>query len=311
MSTPALHVVTPLIQSLPLSKGLSARVWLKLENTQPAGSFKSRGMGRACEVAVENGANALVTSSGGNAGLAVAWAGRQLGVPVVVVVPSRTSERMRGLITAEGADVLVYGEVWDDAHAHAMEIAAQRGGALIHPFDAPEVWDGHATLIHEVAEAGLHLDAVVLSVGGGGLLCGVVQGLHEVGLAHVPVLAVETEGAASYAAALAAGHPVTLPSIDSLALTLGAKRVCDRSVQWASRHRIVPWVTSDRCAVDACVRFLDDHRMLVEPSCGAALAALYEGAPLLQALDGDILVIVCGGSATTRAQLDTWAAAVA
>jgi L-serine/L-threonine ammonia-lyase len=301
-----MHYITPLLASTPLSRSFGRPVWLKLENTQPAGSFKSRGMGRACEVAVQRGARTLITSSGGNAGLAVAWAGRQLAVPVVVVVPSRTSPRMRGLIEAEGAEVIVSGEVWDDAHAHALQLVETRQGALIHPFDAPEVWEGHATLIHEVAEGPVRPRAVVASVGGGGLLCGLLQGLHDVGWMDVPVLAVETEGAASYKAALEAGHPVTLPAIESLALTLGAKRVCEESVRWASRHPVVSWTCSDRAAVQAVDRFLEDHRMLVEPACGAALAAIYERAAPLTELTGDVLVVVCGGAATTRAQLDGW-----
>lgn len=306
---PKLYAVTPLLLSTPLSRILGRRVWLKLENTQPAGSFKSRGMGRACEIAVAKGAGVLVTSSGGNAGLAVAYAGKILGVPVLVVVPSRTSERMRALIAAEGAEVIVSGDVWDDAHARATEEAARRGGALVHPFDAPEVWEGHATLVHEIIAEGVTPSAVVLSVGGGGLLCGVAQGLQDAALPGVPIVAAETVGAASYARAIAAGHPVTLPSIDSVALTLGAKRVCDASVAWSKRRPISPWLTSDASAVSAVLRFLDDHRMLVEPACGAALAAIYGLAEPLREGGEDVVVIVCGGAASTREQLDLWVTA--
>ncbi|MEQ1568053.1 MAG: pyridoxal-phosphate dependent enzyme, partial [Myxococcota bacterium] len=108
-----LHHVTPLIESTPLSTRAGRPVWLKMESSQPSGSFKLRGMGLACARARERGAARLVTSSGGNAGYAVAWAGRALGMPVEVVVPSRTSARMRALIEAEGASVTVAGDVWD------------------------------------------------------------------------------------------------------------------------------------------------------------------------------------------------------
>jgi L-serine/L-threonine ammonia-lyase len=301
-----LHHVTPLIRSTPLSRHLGQDVWLKLESAQPCASFKLRGMGRACEVAVARGAERLVTSSGGNAGYAVAWAGRALGIPVEVVVPSRTSPRMRGLIEAEGARVSVHGEVWDDAHEQARRMVEEGGGALIHPFDAPEVWDGHATLVEEVAAAGVRPGVVVVAVGGGGLLAGVVQGMRAAGWSEVPVLAVETHGAASYAAALRAGEPVTLDRIDSLALTLGARRVCARAVELAREHPIVPWQCDDRAAVEACAAFLDDHRTLVEPACGAGLAAVYRRAePLAR---GPVLVVVCGGAAVTRGQLDGWLA---
>jgi L-serine/L-threonine ammonia-lyase len=300
-----LHLVTPLIRSTPLSARLGAPVWLKMESSQPCGSFKQRGMGRACEVAVAAGAKRLVGSSGGNAGYAIAWVGRALGVPVEVVVPTRTAPRMRGLLEAEGAVVTVHGDVWDDAHARARELAADSGGALIHPFDGPAVWDGHATLVEEVAREGLRPGAVVVAVGGGGLLAGVVQGMQAAGWSDVPVLAVETVGAASYAAALAAGRPVRIAGIDSIALTLGAREVCARSVELAREHPIAAWQCDDRAAVRACAAFLDDHRVLVEPACGAALAAVYERAPAL-AGRGDVLVVVCGGASVTREQLASW-----
>lgn len=300
-----LHHQTPLVPSTALSAVLGRPVWLKMESAQPCASFKLRGIGAACEQAVARGATRLVSSSGGNAGYAVAWAARRLGVPALVVVPSRASERMRGLIAAEGAEVVVHGEIWDDAHAHCLTLE----GAMIHPFDDPAVWEGHATLVHETARAMERPGTVVLSVGGGGLLCGVVAGLHDVGWADVPVLAVETRGAASYAAALAAGEPVTIRSIDSVALTLGAKRVCARSVAWAEVHPIRAWQCDDRAAIRACDRFLDDHRTLVEPACGAALAAVYDRAPELLDETGPVLVVVCGGAAVTRAQLEGWVSA--
>ena len=234
-----------------------------MESAQPSGSFKLRGMGRACATAAAHGAAHLVSSSGGNAGYAVAYAGRALGLPVTVVVPSRTAARMRDLIAAEGATVVVHGDVWDEAHAHALALAASLGGQVIHPFDAPEVWDGHATLVEEAAADMPKPEVVVVSVGGGGLMCGVLEGMHRVGWHDVPLVAVETHGAASYAAALAAGSPVTLPAITTLALTLGAKRVCDEAVRWSTRHPITPWQCDDRAAVTACSRFLDDHRTLV------------------------------------------------
>lgn len=275
-----------------------------MESSQPCGSFKLRGMGRACEVAVARGAKRLVSSSGGNAGYAVAWAGRSLGVPVTVVVPRRTGERMRALIAAEGAVVEVAGEVWDDAHARATVVAAETGGALVHPFDHPDVWEGHTTLVDELPEPP---GAVVVAVGGGGLLCGVVLGLRRRGWTEVPVVAVETFGAASYARALEAGRPVTLASIDTVALTLGARTVCARSVELAREHPIVPWQCDDEAALSACRSFLDDHRTMVEPACGAALAAAYGPAEVLVRGRGSVLVVVCGGAAVTAAGLSAGA----
>jgi L-serine/L-threonine ammonia-lyase len=302
----ALHHITPLISSTALTAEIGSPVWLKLESAQPSASFKMRGMGLAAERAVVRGAKRLVSSSGGNAGYAVAWAGRSLGVPVTVVVPTTTGSRMRELIEATGAEVRVSGDVWDEAHAAAAELAEASHGALLHPFDDPDIWEGHSSLIEEVAAAGVTPDTVVVSVGGGGLLCGVLQGMQSAGWSDVPVLAVETEGAASLHAALKAGEPVTLPAITSLAVTLGAKRVCDRALELSQQHEVRSVLVSDTAAVQACERFLDDHRVLVEPSCGAALSVVYDHHP---DLSGTVLVVVCGGAAVTRSQLESWLAA--
>lgn len=301
-----LHHVTPLLPSTALEAQLGVPVWLKMESAQPSASFKLRGMGLAAERAVAQGATRLVSSSGGNAGYAVAWAGRSLRVPVTVVVPTTTGARMRGLIEDAGAEVRVSGDVWDDAHNAAMALAAETGGALLHPFDHPDIWEGHASLVREVAEAGLRPGRVVVAVGGGGLLCGVLEGMRAVGWAEVPVLAVETAGAASFAAALSAGQPVTLPTLNSLALTLGARQVCQGVVARAKQHDVQSVVVSDADAVHACARFLDDHRVLVEPSCGAALSVAYNQHPSLTDADSPVLIVVCGGAAVTRHQLNAW-----
>lgn len=298
-----LHLHTPLVASTPLEARCGSPVWLKLESAQPSGSFKLRGMGTACERAVARGVKELVTSSGGNAGYAVAWAARRLGVPVTVVVPGRTSASMRARIEEEGARVLVHGDVWDDAHAHAVEIAEP--GAYIHPFDHPDVWDGHASLIAEVA-ADLPAPGVVLvAVGGGGLLAGVLLGMERAGWEDTEVVAVETEGTASLGAALAAGAPVTLPEIRGIALTLGARRVCDEALRRSVDRGVRALTVTDRAAVDAVVWLADAHRILVEPACGAALAPLLAGHDAVVGR-GPVLVVVCGGAAASLEALAGW-----
>ncbi len=299
------HVVTPLWESQPLGAVLKVPVWLKMEAFQPTGSFKARGMGAACRAAAERGVRRVVCSSGGNAGYSVAFAGRQLGLDVTIVVPETTSPRAQELIRGEGAKLIVRGASWDDAHAFALELAREEQAAYVHPFDDPQVWSGHASMVREMAEQGPKPGAVVVSVGGGGLLCGLVEGMHAVGWNDVPVLAVETKGADSFAAAMQAGKLVTLDRISSIATTLGARTVTPKALAWARRHPITPWVVSDRAAVDACLRFADDHRVLVEPACGAALAAGYDRA---QPLEGrsPVVFIVCGGAGVTRELLEQW-----
>ncbi|MBN2123412.1 MAG: pyridoxal-phosphate dependent enzyme [Deltaproteobacteria bacterium] len=300
-----LHVPTPLWESRPLSDLLGTRVFLKMEALQPVGSFKIRGIGRACQAGKDSGAERLIASSGGNAGYAVAYAGQRLGMQVTVYVPGSTREWMRAAIRREGATVIEHGESWDDSHAHALQVARKEGAAYIHPFDDPLLWSGHSTLIDEIAAKGIKPGLVVLSVGGGGLLCGVLEGLHRVGWTDVPVLAVETEGAASLAESVKAGRLMTLRAITSIATSLGARTVAAEAFAWTGRHPVTPWIVPDRAALGACFRFAEDHRILVEPACGAALSAVYDRADPLRARES-VLIIVCGGAGVNFSLLEDW-----
>jgi L-serine/L-threonine ammonia-lyase len=300
-----LHTITPVWEAPTLSAQLGTPVLLKMDAFQPATSFKIRGMGRFCETRAAEGATRFVCASGGNAGLAVAYAGRKLGIPTTVVVPQRTGERARALIRREGATVIAHGDAWDEAQQHAEALVDGPQTALIHPFDHQLVWDGNATIVEELVQQGVRPGAIVLSVGGGGLLCGVVEGLLRAGWNDVPVLAVETAGAASYASALEVGAPIRLAEINSIAVTLSARKVAARSVELAREHPIQPYLVSDRAAVDACLRFADDYRVLVEPACGAAIAAVEQRAELLLGRD-PVLVVVCGGAGVSLEQLRLW-----
>lgn len=302
----SLHITTPLLSSRPLSLLAGREVMLKMEALQPPGSFKIRGIGLACETYQRQGARRFVSSSGGNAGLAVAWAGRHLGVPVTVVVPETTPLRAQELLRQEQAEVIVHGSSWQEANHYAQSLTGTQD-AFLHPFDDPLLWQGHATMIDEVVLSGIKPDAVLLSVGGGGLLAGVVAGLQRNGWQDVPVLAVETEGAASFHAAQAAGQSVELAEIRSIASSLGAKRVCDQALRCASEHPIHSLLVSDLAAVTACERFLDDHRVLVEPACGASLAVIYDQHPQIAAYQ-NLLVIVCGGATSSLEHLQKMAA---
>ncbi|MDX1457001.1 MAG: pyridoxal-phosphate dependent enzyme [Marinobacter sp.] len=299
-----LHIETPLVESRPLSVQAERSVWLKLDALQPPGSFKIRGIGHACETYRAQGARRFVSSSGGNAGLAVAYAGRLLKVPVTVVVPETTTERAKELLRLEDAEVIVHGDSWQEANALAQSLVGDTD-AFLHPFDDPLLWQGHATMVDEIVRSGFKPDAIVLSVGGGGLLSGVLEGLHRNGWNELPVFAVETAGAASFHAAVKAGQTVELERITSIATSLGAKRVCERAMQWSKEHPIHSLVVSDQSVLSACERFLDDHRLLVEPACGASLAVAYEQAPELESFD-TVLVVVCGGATATIDQIREW-----
>jgi L-serine/L-threonine ammonia-lyase len=218
-------------------------------------------------------------------------------VPVVVVVPETTPERARHLLRLEGAEVIVHGASWTEANEVALSLKTERD-AFLHPFDDPLLWRGHAAMIDEVVAEGVRPDAVVLSVGGGGLLAGVDEGLRRNGLDGVPVYAAETEGMASFHASLEAGRVVELPVLTGVATSLGARQICERAFEVAQQRPVVSLLVSDREAVESCKAFLDDHRTLVEPACGASLALLYGRKISVGGLQ-NILVVVCGGSTAT------------
>ncbi|XP_077996137.1 L-serine dehydratase/L-threonine deaminase-like [Glandiceps talaboti] len=310
-----LHIHTPLLLSRPLSRMTGLSVYLKYDNMQPTESFKIRGVGHLCKKGKKNGCTHIVSSSGGNAGVAAAYAAKELGLAATVVVPETTPqftvERLRSEL---GAKVEIHGKVWNHAEQRALELAKIPGHVYVPPFNHPDVWEGHESVVVEIAEdLKVKPDVVIVSVGGGGLLCGVVQGLWKVGWKDVPVIAMETIGADSYNAAVTAGHLVTLPDITSVAKCLGALTVCSQSLQYYSKHEIHSVVVEDKEAVSACLRLLDDHRVLVEPACGAALAAIYSNTiPKLQKegkLKEDIknvVAVVCGGSSVDLQQLLKW-----
>ena len=136
-------------------------------------------------------------------------------------------------------------------------------------------------------------------------MCGVIEGLRPNGWDTVPVIAVETQGADSLSKAMQANQLVELPGITSIATSLGARKVAVQAFELARQHPVRSVVVSDQAAVEACLRFMDDHRVVVEPACGASLAVAYDAATLLEEFR-NVLVIVCGGVTATVAQLQKW-----
>jgi L-serine/L-threonine ammonia-lyase len=305
MPAAPLHLDTPLFRTTASYSASNRPLWLKLDALQPAGSFKLRGVGRLCQHEVENGAREIFCASGGNAGIAAAHAGRALGVPDTIVVPETTSEEVRQSIEATGAAVLVHGSVFDETNAYAIKLADARKAAYVHPFDHPLLWEGHGTLIDEVVAKGAGFDCVIASVGGGGLLAGIVAGLKKNGLSHVPVIAVETEGAASFHASIAAGDRITLPAITSIANSLGARQVAQHVFDLPKHHPVESLTVTDAEAVAACLKFADAYRILVEPACGAALAVADAHPDILERFNNP-LIEVCGGIGVSLEKLKMW-----
>ncbi|KAM3843237.1 serine dehydratase-like [Diretmus argenteus] len=309
------HLNTPLLESVGMSKRVGTAVYLKMESSQPSGSFKIRGIGNLCQQ-VGRQSKGVVCSSGGNAGLAAAYVARKMGLPATIVVPSSSPQLVVQKLQDEGATVKIVGKVWDDANAEALRLTETEGLTYVPPFDHPLLWQGHASVITEVAASmgpGLRPGAVLVSVGGGGLLCGVAQGLKEVGWVDVPIIAMETVGADCFNAAVKAGRLVTLDDITSEAKCLGAKTVCRKAFEYSQDNdlTIISELVTDQQALHAVQTFLDEERVLVELACGAALAAIYSG--VIRRLQDEgrlpvplrpLLVIVCGGSSINMEQLN-------
>ena len=312
------HVRTDLVEADACMGGWQDedfRCFLKLETQQASGSFKDRGIFHMVQDASSkysrdtddaNAISKLVSSSGGNAGNAVATVGHLLNLAVDVYVPVTTMDLMVQKIKSKGATVIVGGENWNQADQSAQEAVDSTIGALYcPPFDNPLIWEGNSSIISELAmqinkfslfeSHGVQFpDAIILSVGGGGLLRGVQMGLEQLGMSKTKIIAMETEGAASFARA-----PNRLTSIDSIATTLGSLYVVEDTL--SSPIETISMVVSDKEAVDACFKYAQDYRTLVEPACGAALAALSsKNRNKLKDMGvKSCIVIVCGGSAVS------------
>ena len=292
----SLYVRTPLKPLTRINERCGKHFQVKLECYQPDGSFKIRGISRFCEEQKANGAKHLVCSSGGNAGHAVACCARQLGMKSTIVIPGSASGYMAGVIRREGAQVVTCGQIYDDAQAYAMQLVKNDPDAVfVHPFDHPSLWAGHSTLVDELAEQTDKPDAIVLSVGGGGLLNGVIQGMDRHGWSDVPVIAVEVEGAPKFRKALETGHPVDLERIDTLANTLAGKRVSQQSVDYAATHSIISHLVTDAQAANGVMEFVEDFRILVELACGASMSVAYD-LPEVIAPYQNVVIVACGGA---------------
>ncbi|KAH9524228.1 hypothetical protein Btru_053846 [Bulinus truncatus] len=311
-----LYIETPVLCSTPLSKFSGLQVYLKLDNLQPPGSFKLRGISHMIQKAVKKGkCDHVYCASGGNAGMAAAYAAKQLSIPCTIILPKTTPAFLADTLKLLNAEVKVHGDVYDEAKTLAQELSKQTGSLYVPAFEDPDIWEGHSSMIVEASQQLPEKPGVVItSVGGGGLCNGVVQGMRKVGWEDVPIVAVETQGADCFDAAIKAGEVITLEAITSVAKTLGSLSVSPQTLEYFKEARppILNFVVTDRDAVSACVKFADDHRFLVEPACGASLAVIYNN--IIHQLVKEkkltnvssALVIVCGGAIVSTSVVEHW-----
>lgn len=317
-----LHIQTSLVKCEDLSKRNKHNIWLKLENTQVSGSYKMRGIGGMIQWAIKEGYTELVSSSGGNAGIASSTAAKKLNIPITVVVPETTAAFMVDKIRALANNVILWGQDWDTANEKAIELVEEKKKSgikalLIPPFDNKEIWAGHSTIVNEMHEQmkGVVPDLIVLSIGGGGLFSGLMQGMYRYDWKSVPILAMETDGTASFKACIDSGKWIAIDKIDSIAKTLGCKKICHQAFEWIGTHKkITSKTVSDKVAVQACFDFSKSDRYMVSPSCGAALAPLYDGTIADLQSKGvlpkdrtlNVIVIVCGGNEVNFDEMASW-----
>jgi threonine dehydratase len=286
--------------------------WFKCEFMQHTGSFKARGALNRVLAAQDAGdldaAVGVVAASGGNAGLAVAYAAAQVGVPAQVYVPVDAPAMKVAKLRALGADVVLHGSEYAEAYHAAVERAAQTGALYCHAYDQPDMVAGAGTLALELLDqVPGGFDTVVLACGGGGLMAGVTAGLDG----RARVVAVEPENAPTLRDALDAGGPVDVPVSGVAADSLGARRLGEIAYLVAAAAGVRALTVTDEAIVDARRRLWHERRIVTEHGAAAAYAALTSGA--YPPAEGErVVVVLCGANTdpTDLAAVDAGAAGI-
>ncbi|KAI6036660.1 tryptophan synthase beta subunit-like PLP-dependent enzyme [Pisolithus microcarpus] len=301
-----LWVETPSIYSSHISDLLGCSVYLKLENLQPSQSFKYRGISllvQLCKAKYGPSVHVLAASSG-NAGLATAIAARKLGIKCTIYLPISTRQATQIRLRQQGADVVVVGQIYADSAMAMREAAKVDPNAVVIPsYEHPVLWEGHSSLVKEMKnQLGERPDAILCSVGGGGLIGGVLLGCKAVGWNDVPITALETHGSNCFYQANALNtqgftsksrtFPPEIPSdqpytvefnseytvaiphlraLHSRAVSLGATYAAPEVVRMALDHP-----AGVKClAMRSAQLFADDHKMLVELACATTMSVAY------------------------------------
>lgn len=289
---------SPCPPSEPLSLATGCRVYCKLDYLQRTGSFKERGARNAMmQLTAEERCRGVVAASAGNHALGLAYHGKLLGIPVTVVMPRFAPLTKVSNCQQLGATVILSGNNLEEAREEARKLVDSQGLRYIHGFNDPEVIAGQGTLGLEVIEQVPDVDAVVVPVGGGGLIAGVALAVKSL-KPHVQVIGVEPSHAASLTAALKAGRPVSVPVTATLADGLAVGQVGANAFELAKKYvdRVV--VVSERSLALAVLRLAELEKSVVEGAGAASLAALLEG--LLPELAGKCVVLpLCGGNIDT------------
>lgn len=276
-----LYVQTPVLQSTNLSKEIGLPVFLKIESIQPSGSFWNRGVQLLLKDLVSSGNRHFVASANANQALALAYCSKIFGSSLKVVISKNVPSFVKDQILQEGAELIVHSHHEEKRIQLAKEIAKEESLTFIDLHTNPLVFDGISTIIYEIFGIGIKPEAILLPVQSGELLKGVLQGLKSCQWMDVPIITSELEHDCPFATMLFAEEDSDESLIPGLFNALGD-------------HKIYPQIVSDKAALHAGERFLNEHRLLIERDSASALALVYENLPLLKTFSS-VLVIVTGG----------------
>ncbi len=284
---------TPMEGSRPLTEQVGGPVHLKCENLQRAGSFKIRGAyNRIALLSAEERARGVVAASAGNHAQGVALASQLLGIRATVFMPEGATLPKVVATRAYGAEVRLHGLAIDECLHAAHEFAESTGAVLIHPFDHPDIVAGQGTVGLEILEQCPQVRTIVVCTGGGGLLAGVALAVKAT-RPDVRVVGVQAETAAAYPPSLAAGHPMSLPSMATMADGIAVGRPGD--VPFAVISALVDEVrtVSEESLSRALLLCLERAKLVVEPAGAAAVAAILEDP---RAFEPPVVAVLSGGN---------------
>ena len=280
---------TELVESVHFSQQTGNRVFFKPENMQRTGAYKVRGAYyKISTLTPEELGRGIITASAGNHAQGVAFAATRAGARSIVVMPTTTPlikvERTKGY----GAEVVLYGDVYDESCDYAMRLAEEEGYTFIHPFNDPVVATGQGTIAMEIVQELPLVDTILVPVGGGGLACGV----STFAKLYNPKIGVEPEGAASLTRALEAGHPVKLDSANTIADGTAVLEVGDKVFPYLQQNLDDIITVPDDELIVAFLDMVENHKMIVENSGLLTVAALKH----LPAENRRIVSILSGGN---------------
>lgn len=265
---------TKLVYSEYLSQQTGGKIYLKPENMQYTGAYKVRGayykIGTMTEEAREKG---LITASAGNHAQGVAYAAQKFGCKATIVMPTVTPLIKVNRTKSYGAEVILHGDVYDDACEYALKLAEENGYTFVHPFDDLAIATGQGTIAMEIVQELPTVDYILVPVGGGGLVTG-VSTLAKMLNPKIKVIGVEPAAAASMTAALEAGEPVTLDSANTIADGTAVKRVGEKIFPYAKENIDSVLTVADDELIAVFLDMVENHKMIVENSGLLTVAAL-------------------------------------